>query len=240
MIDFSLILATRERHTLLKNLLRSITATTAVPERTEVVVVMDDDDLNSVGYIPRYQELCPRARFIVKPRSRNLNEDYLNWAYREHTSGSSLIVLNDDAEFETHNWDDVIRSKLAQYMKDKPDGIAYGWIEDRLKQRHGMSYCCFPLVTRKAADHLGFVMPAQFKAWGADIALWRIFHKIERVCDLSEVTIDHISPHNKSREKDDINKYVEKLSQGSCDPAGWRFPADHYSGILQNVIDTYQ
>jgi hypothetical protein len=88
----------------------------------------------------------------------------------------------------------------------------YGYFDDGLVNRHGLGYCCFPLISRRAVIALGFAMPPQFPAWGADVALWEIFRRINRICDISEITLDHLSQHNGSRPADAINKHVQAIS----------------------------
>jgi hypothetical protein len=105
--------------------------------------------------------------------------------------------------------------KLDEYLADKPDGISYGFISDALINRHGMNYCCFPLVTRKAVQALGFAMPPEYPAWGADIALWRVYSNVGRICDLSEVMIEHVAYHSGKRDRDHISYHVEHISNSS-------------------------
>lgn len=128
------------------------------------------------------------------------------------SKGKFLIICNDDTEFKTSRWDEIIVSKMEAYLADKPDRIAYAFVSDTLINRHGLDYCCFPLVTREGTNALGFAIPSEFPAWSADVALWHIYKGVGRICDISEVTIEHISHHSNSRERDHINLHVERLS----------------------------
>lgn len=215
-MNFSVILASRDRVSLLDGLLKSISQTVENPDNCEVIVVVDDDDR-----ITRYfMDKIPYkfARGVVRPRARNLNNDYLNWAWQNFSVGENIIVCNDDVVFRTPKWDNIIMSGLKEYLKDKPDGIAYGWIEDGLNNRQtGTPYCCFPLITRKAAEAVGFVMPPEFPGWGADIGVYRIYEAINRVCRL-DVCLEHLSYHNGNRIRDGINHEVAAISHGSPHP----------------------
>jgi hypothetical protein len=73
-------------------------------------------------------------------------------------------------------------------------------------------------VSRTAGLALNWVMPPDFAGWGADIGLWRIYNCINRVCDLSEMLIDHISYHSGKRERDEISRHVQALSRRSVNP----------------------
>lgn len=237
-MNFSIILASRERVYLLDSLLSSIMATVGDKDNCEVICVLDNDDRVSRRFIDRFNEICPFAHFVFRERAKNLNDDYLNWAWKNYANGDNIIVMNDDVVFKTPNWDQIIMAKLSQYLADKPDGVAYGWIQDGLPSRAGnLNYCCFPLVTRKAAEAVGFVMPREFAGWGADIGLYRIYDAVNRVCDLSDVSLEHLSHHTGARSRDHINHGVEERSLGSAHPING-FNIGPYVGELLKSIHT--
>lgn len=218
-MNFSIVLASRERVHLLDSLLSSIVNTTSDKSNCEVICVIDTDDRITKRFLERLKNTCPFAKFITRDRAPNLNDDYLNWAWRNHTKGNNILVVNDDVVFKTPNWDQIAIAHLSRYLADKPDGIAYGWIEDGLKSRQGgLNYCCFPLITRKAAEVLGFVMPPEFPGWGADIGLYRIYSSINRVCEITGVVLEHVSHHNGMRVRDHISHSVESRSAGTPNP----------------------
>jgi len=216
-MNFSIILASRERVHLLDSLLASIAQTTADKANVEGLVCIDKDDRVTRRFLDRFQQnYSSCAHFILRERSRNLNEAYLTWAFRSFAKGDFAIICNDDCVFKTPNVDQIILGKLNQYLSDKPDGVVYGWIADALTERAlGLNYCCFPLISRKAAEAVGFVMPSYFHSWGADIAVWRIYNAINRVCDLGEMLIEHISYHSNKRSRDHISSWVEQLQRDS-------------------------
>jgi hypothetical protein len=218
-IDFSIVLASRERVGLLENLLNSIHNTTNLKDRVEVLVGVDDDDQQTLHFTRRFE--LPMVRFVVRPRSEKLNEDYLNYLYRNFSRGRYLVVCNDDCLFSTPGWDDIARQRLGEYLADKRDGVVYAWFADSLlKREYGMNYCCFPLVSRRGADALGFMLHGLFYSWGADIAIWRVYNAVNRICDLSEIVIDHISHHSGKRERDELSHRVERISlKSEMDPA---------------------
>jgi hypothetical protein len=218
-MNFSIILASRERVHLLDSLLNSIVNNTGDKNNVEVLCVIDTDDRVTRRFVERFKTTCSFVRFIVRDRAPNLNDDYLNWAWRNFSTGDNIVIVNDDVIFKTPNWDQHIMFALSQYLADKPDGIAYGWIEDGLKSRAGnLNYCCFPLVTRKAAEVVGFVMPPEFPGWGADIGLYRIYSAINRVCEIPVVSFEHVSHHTGKRIRDHISHSVEKRSIGTINP----------------------
>lgn len=218
-MNFSIILASRERVHLLDSFLNSVVNTTADKSNCEVIVIIDNDDRVTRRFLERFNSTCSFARFVTRDRAKNLNDDYLNWGWRNYSLGDNIIIMNDDVVFKTPNWDHIIMANLSRYLADKPDGVAYGWIQDGLTNRaNDANYCCFPLITRKGAEVLGFVMPPQFPGWGADIGIYRIYAAVNRICDLSAVVVDHVSYHNGKRARDHISHDVEVKSNGSCNP----------------------
>lgn len=207
-MNFSIVLASRNRPQLLSNLIQSVKKTTSNIDQVEVLVGIDDDDNVYKSLSKQLRSNYPFVKFFTRSRSPWLNRDYLNWISKEHSSGKYLIICNDDTEFKTQNWDNIIINRLRDYLADKPDGIVYGHLNDALH----MSYCCFPLISRKAHDALGYSMPPEYPSWNADIFLWDVYNGIGRVCHMPEVLVDHISYHTGKREKDDINHHVRDLN----------------------------
>lgn len=216
-MNFSIILASRNRPQLLSNLLNSIQRTTTELDLVEVLVGIDHDDAGYKDLSVALRSRYPFVKFFPRDRSPWLNKDYLNWLSKDYSCGKYLIICNDDTEFKTFNWDQIVLRKLNEYLVDKPDGIVYGYLNDALN----MSYCCFPLISREAHDAIGYSMPPEYPSWNADIFLWEVYNKAGRVCNISEVLVDHISYHTGKRGKDDINHYVRHLN----DRGGWNRPS---------------
>lgn len=215
---FSIVFATRERTTLLRNLLESIVVTTHNPRWIEVIAVYDSDDSETDGIsselIEKFKSI--NLRMLRRERSPRLNEDYINYAARL-SDGEYIIVLNDDVKFETQGWDDVAYQKCEDYKITYPDGIMYGVTEDGLndlKRRQNLTYCCFPLISKKAVKILGYAMHPAFNSWGADVHLYRIYSNINRVVDLRDIKLIHYSYHGNSREKDKVNEHVRQIDNG--------------------------
>ena len=218
-MNFSIVLASRERTHLLESLLESIYNNTYDKNNCEVICVLDNDDRVTKRFIPKLNNKCPIVKFVFRDRAGNLNDDYINWGYKNFSTGNNIIVVNDDVVFKTKDWDRIALEHLNKYFIDKPDGIGYGWIEDGLPGRAGnLDYCCFPLVTRKAAEVAGFVMPVEFPGWGADIGLYRIYAAIGRIVKIEGVKFAHISHHTGLRNRDHISFSVERKSHGTINP----------------------
>ena len=210
-MNFSIVLASRERVPLLTKFLDSLVTTTHNLTEIEVLVGIDHCDNDTCAAEADLSKKYPFVRFYRRNRSKNINNDYLNWLC-QYSSGKFIIACNDDVEVKTHNWDKIALDTLDRYLLDKPDGIVYGFIEDGLSNRHGMGYCCFPLFSRRGLNTLGWLMPGCFYSWNADIASWRVYDAVKRVCHLP-IMFNHVSYHTGQRERDHISHNMEKSSR---------------------------
>jgi hypothetical protein len=209
-MNFSIVLASRERVDLLANFFDSIAKNTHDISGVEVLVGIDHCDEVTCAVEAGFTEKYPFVKFYRRERSSYLNRDYLNWL-TGFSTGKFIIACNDDVDIRTKNWDKTALDVLSQYLADKPDGIVYGNIEDGLKDRYGMEYCCFPLFSRAAYNVLGWLLPGVFLSWNADIAAWRVYQAVNRVCRIP-IMFNHVSYHTGQRERDEVSHRMEKLS----------------------------
>ena len=115
-MKFSLFLNTRQRTALLSNLLRSIDGTISGNNDIEILLGIDDDDIETYNFIQNLDLVLPDS--VVVPniathttsRPDNLHIKMNDLA--EKSSGDFLFVLNDDVEFLTPSWDEIVRSKF--------------------------------------------------------------------------------------------------------------------------------
>lgn len=219
-MNFSLVFPTRERVGLLTNLLNSLILTSKI--NIEVLPVYDSDDDSTKSIVDEFTEKYKdiNIKFLEKQRSKRLNEDYINYAARIST-GKYVFVLNDDVEFLNEGWDQLAWETLENYVSTNGDGVVYGYIDDGLeefKSKQGLRYCCFPIVSRKAFEVLGYAMPPYFNSWGADIYLYKIYQANNRILDLTnEVKILHVSVHNHLRPIDETAKNVKDINNYPSD-----------------------
>jgi glycosyltransferase involved in cell wall biosynthesis len=208
-MKFSLILASRERIPLLKGLLESLVKTTRSIDQIEVLAVFDDDDYLSKSEISVLEETYKFFKSFSRPRSEWMHKDYINWIIPKST-GRYCIVLNDDTQFVNPFWDELAWNKLEEYLSDKPDGIVYGFTDTFTKDS---TLCCFPLISRKAIDSVGFMLPNERKNWAADRDVFNLYTHplVNRKLDLPEVKIKHISYHSGARQRDAISFRIGEI-----------------------------
>ncbi len=235
-MNFSICLASRERPQLLTNLVQSIQNTTFDLENVEIVVGIDDDDQISQDKCRELKEQFSFFKFFSRERSKNLNRDYINAAYNEHSNkGNFLIGINDDCVFKTKDWDKIGIETLNSYLSNKPDRICYAFVSDSLINRHNMQYSCFPVISKESIQVLGWGLVQEYQSWNSDIATWRIYHNLGRICDLSQILIHHDSYHSGTRERDHISHHVERINNGAV-----HVPIPEYTRILSQAIRNYK
>lgn len=213
----SVIFPTRERPKLLGNILRSIAFTTHNPDNVEVLIAYDDDDSVTKMALPEMKAI-PRLNLVPVEckRSMNFSRDYYS-KLAKIGKGDWFVVVNDDADFRTMNWDCLTRDALNAAIKDGPN-IIYGWVEDNLgKNRLTQfnNYTCFPILGRAGVEKLGYIFPETIPTWGADIWAYYLYNRINRIAKVP-ITISHISHHNGTREQDAINKRIEQSCRGQA------------------------
>jgi hypothetical protein len=216
MIKFSILITTRQRTEMLSNLLESIYKTTSNPSEVEIRIVYDLDDKETIDWI---NKKIPYEAVIVtwfhnRERSTNLVNDYHNWLAPQ-SQGKYIIFSNDDALFELNGWDIKTWEKLENFEKKYPDGIIYGIPEDFEKEnrRNESNWmACFPLLSKKAIEVLGYAFDPAYIKDGADWALAGTYRKINRVVDLREcIVIKHLSFRSGRRKWDVLDENSLKL-----------------------------
>jgi hypothetical protein len=198
-MDFSIILPSRGRPALLKQLLESIKETTTRPDRIEVLVAMDDDDFVPFTLNSDY----PFTHFIVGKQQTNFSAGYYN-RLAGMSRGRFIHALNDDTVFRTPGWDCIALEAL------KDADLCYGRVDD--VRSLGGQYCFFPILSRRTVDLLGYFFHPGFPTWGADVHLWRVFHALGLVVNVP-IVVEHVSHHTGTREQDEVNLRVESLAE---------------------------
>ncbi len=185
-----------------------------------------------------YNEIS--VKFYGRKRAPSTNNDYYNWAL-QFVKGKYIIISNDDALFTKQDWDVLGWNKLEDYLKDKPDGIVYGVIEDEEKEPHRKEneyFSCFPLFSKKIADVLGFVFNPLFIRDGADWNAFYIYQKLGRVLNLrNEIIIRHLSYRSRRRKKDELDTYSRQFDSKNPPP---KAGVDEIVNKLTNYINQFK
>jgi hypothetical protein len=210
----SIMLASRERPEFLIPMLRSVYKTVSDPNAVEVHIRIDNDDKVLIRQMDEISGMFPNmsVTFHVRERSEFLIRDYTNWML-QFTTGKFIQYVCDDVIYKTPHWESILNNEMEIYMRNKPDRIAYAWIQDGLKDRHGFNFSCFPIITREAVEALGYFMHNEIRGWTADIYIWQVYDRLKRVLDLSKIEIEHNSPHTGKRERDHSYYRMKMLNE---------------------------
>jgi hypothetical protein len=188
----SILVPSRGRKKQLKNLVANIANSVSDVNNIELLVKQDEDDPYTTIVAPNRFNIP--SKVFLYPRSEYLNRDYYNFLAKE-ASGKYLFAIGDDVLIKTKNFDLILEEKIEEYLKDKPDRLAYIQVsEDGSEAKHP----CFPLITKECFDLTHMYFHPQLLSWGADRCLYEIYssNDIRRVLGVPEVHIEHLSYHD--------------------------------------------
>jgi len=184
----SVVAPIRERLALTERMLASLWSTAANPARVEVVLRCDDDDTAIVDALrargPKPNGLTIDAvneTILIGSRLKGYATlpTFINEA--AHASHADLVlVVNDDAEFQTLGWDDLLVARAATI----PDGIFNFGIETA-----NAGNFIFPCVSRRLITLMGGVFDERLIY--PDIWLRDVLMPFGRAIRVPEVVIAH-------------------------------------------------
>lgn len=187
----SIIIPTRGRPDHLRCLLDSFKATTKRPKSMEIVLVMDDDDNDSLKFT--YDGFSIK-RVVVKP---GLNMGALNSAGYRVSRGKYIMLLNDDVVVQTHGWDE----KVLETFNTFPDQIVLVHINDKI---FGDKLCTFPFLSRRYCDISGSVCPPEYMRYRIDDHIYNIFNLLailgqRRIVYMPDIVFAHTNRISKGK-----------------------------------------
>ena len=222
-INFSFVIPTRKRVESLRRLFASIREHTADLAGLEVVLVVDDDDEESLRF--RYPDIHLK-RVKVKP---GLTMGGLNMAGYRQSTGKYILLLNDDTVLRTRNWD----IQVLDVFRTFPDGIVLVHINELI---FGDLLCTFPFLTRKFCEVAGGICNEGYKRYRIDDHIHNVFDLLSvlstnRRVFLPEVIFQHF---NVAETADGKPEYVpdpaihaietpRSLSRCCQNGSGWRW-----------------
>lgn len=193
-MKFSILLNTRNRARYLENLLYSLITKTKNLQDIEVLVNYDDDDTTSHDFAQNKFNL--NIRFFKNPRPHSLHSTINLMA--KQAKGQYLIGVNDDIEFITEGWDEIILKKVESFKIENniKDDIIYCKTScTSVDHDPTLPYGSCPIVSKEAIDTIGLFLYEEFRGLGGDSSIYRVYAAVHRVVDISEVWFDHLM-HN--------------------------------------------
>lgn len=204
-IKFSINFPSRDRIPFVVNLLNSIKNNSFDLSSIEINIGVDCDDVDMNFTINSFHALFRELniRFHKFYRDENITK-YQNELAKVST-GEYIILICDDTEIRTKNWDKIIYEKLSNI--EKPHMAA---INDGINMID--MYTCFPIVSRDMLETCGYIFDERCWVWGGDVRLGLLFNKMGRYIKIPEVEIFHNSYHTGSRLIDDVGKRIERIN----------------------------
>ena len=180
----SLILPTRGRPEGLDRFLGSVVETTTRLNELEIVLVMDEDDAASLGYVSHHALRIVRT--VVPP---GLPMGQLNLAGYEACSGANVMLVNDDIIIQSPEWDE----QVFDVIRNHPDGVYLIHVNDGIFQDR---LCTFPLVSRRYCELSNGICPPEYRRYRIDDHIYNVFNLLSvlgrnRILYLPEVRFEH-------------------------------------------------
>jgi len=206
----SLILPFKERFHLLDNMIDSVKKNCKDRSSIEMILAVDNDDQQCAAlkdtYEKKHEDIS--LKFLMCEPSEHFCRSYFNPAARA-AQGRYVIVINDDSQFMTKNWDEIVYKKMSKACDEDGDDIHLGMIKDGIP-RIGEDplfphFTCWVCVSKESINHLGYVYNEKFYMWGVDHFVGDVYKYIKRRVSLISVFIDHISLHT-GKDADDKNR----------------------------------
>ena len=212
-MKFSILLNTRNRVRYLENLLYSLTTKTKNLQDIEILVNYDDDDSASHSFAENKFNL--NIKFFKNPRPYSLHSTINLMA--KQSKGKYLIGVNDDIEFITEGWDEIILKKIESFKTENniKDDIIYCKTScTSVDHDPNVPYGSCPVVSKEAVDAIGLFLYEEFLGLGGDSSIYRVYAAVDRVVDVSEVYFDHLM-HNTIEKVMSPDKTASEMRQKS-------------------------
>lgn len=191
-----------------KAMAESLVAKADSPERIELIFYVDEND----PCVEQYREILASTKRMIAPE-RPISECYQRMF--DFSDADVFFIANDDAIMQTKSWDSIVLERIADY----PDGIFLAWFWDGIQ---GEKMACFPILSRRWIETLGYVVPPYFKTICADRWLTEIARKLGRCLYIPEVYFEHLHPSTGKRKQDDTYKRNRANGQKDHDSAAYR------------------
>ncbi len=217
-MNFTVITNSRKRPQLLRNAIGSLLDNAECPEKIEVLVRIDDDDDDTKETIKQYPA---NVTFFEGERRTNLAINLNELAAK--AKGRFILIFNDDALMTTPHWDVNCLQAVFVFksvLKIKDD-IIFVKLQDTSvdKPNFSINYSSFSVLSREAVQALGYIVNESFVTLGGDSHIYRIFDKLARIVDCSDVLIDHIGHNTLEKVMNPDNVAAEYRRNSARNPA---------------------
>ena len=221
-IPISIICPTRHRCHGIHSFLESAYKTAWRFDTFEIIFICDNDDKATPPWIDICKDKFPELdiSYYIRERTEFLNRDYFNYG-AEKAKGKYFWNAGDDLIFILPQWDKAVFDYLDIFFKGRPcdnqpllkDGIVYINIKcDTPKLPDiGYPYSCFPIISRKAVETLGFFLIPEIPSWCSDYVLGELYSRCNRFAAIPEQVFKHIGVETKSATGDKVTERLHEI-----------------------------
>jgi hypothetical protein len=160
--EIAILLATRGRPEMLREVLVSLQANTAQKDKVSLWLYIDEDDQVTLQAVE--QKLFPKTDFAmhwhIGPPPAGLGETHHALWNASGRSAQVYMITVDDARFDTPGWDDLVRRKFDEY----PDGVLLAFPHDPMTA----DVATYPIFGWSWLETLQMVFPGYFPFWFDD------------------------------------------------------------------------
>jgi len=206
-MNFSIVLPSLGKKEAVLKMLDSFERTTRHKDKIEFLIALDKGNTDIISIVDD-KEYSFSIRFFERPKTKDFTNDYYNWLATK-SIGNNIMAFNDDAWMRTQDWDvkclrAINESCFSIYCLDIPDTA-------RIKYRN--DFPCFPCVSRRSLNTLGFLLCKDVKMYPADKFTYSIYRQAERIIPVRNVMIEH----EHITEADDSKKHMMEAFKEDCE-----------------------
>lgn len=160
--EICILMATRGRPEMLAEEISTLKDNTIQKDKTTLWLYVDDDDHLTRQAIDggKFRDPGFAVHWHIGPRMPGLGECHIALLSASGRVSEIYMISCDDARFETHGWDEVVRRKFAEY----PDGILLAFADDP----NATDRATYPFIGWKWVQTLGYAFPGLFPYWFED------------------------------------------------------------------------
>ncbi len=205
----SLLLPTRGRPELVNRFFRSVLATTALLDRVEVVLYVDDDDTGS-------HSLDCSDFSVTRIIGPKLSMGGYNSACLAKAQGEIIVLVNDDIVIRSKGWDERVRLLHGEFE----DRIYLGYANDLFKKS---KFCTFPILSKKTCALLEEPYPELYRRGFIDVHIFDIFKRLQyagfdRIRYYNDLVFEHLHYRTGKATFDEVYAYT-RTRRFADDPA---------------------
>lgn len=189
MKNISILVPTRNRVELLKNMVRSVFSTAHTKEKIQILIYIDDDDEATKSIIEtissEYNQKFGGSsiKYFIHPRLFSISKS-INFLC-EFADSEIYMFCNDDVLFKTENWDDLVIDAFNKYE----DKLIFCHGYDGIWQKNQFGTMGF--LHKNWIKTVGYFLPDHFIFDFGDIWINDVFNKLDRRVYV-EMFVEHL------------------------------------------------